>query len=153
YFEAIGMAVRYGRGFLESDQRSSPLVAIIDEALARRHWPMEAAVGQRIHFGRPGNDPNNPWMTIVGVVASVKDESLGEESAAHLYLPYTQADDKVMDLIVRTAMAPEVMTAAIQKQVWELDAQLPLFRIQTMERTVAESLSTRRWTNILLAAF
>src|SRR5262249_25377290 len=63
------------------------------------------------------------------------------------------ADDKVMDLIVRTAMAPEVMTAAIQKQVWELDAQLPLFRIQTMERTVAESLSTRRWTNILLAAF
>src|SRR5262245_22732924 len=154
YFEAMGMPVLQGRAILDSDHAAASLVAVIDEELARRHWPNETAVGKRIHLGGPGNNnPNNPWLTIVGVVATVKDESLGEEAAAHLYLPLAQVADKTLDLIVRTAGEPAALTSAVQKQVWELDAQLPVFRIQTMERTVAETLGTRRLTNMLLIAF
>jgi putative ABC transport system permease protein len=154
YFEAMGMPVLQGRAILDSDHAAAPLVAVIDEELARRHWPNEPAVGKRIHLGRPGNNnPNNPWLTIVGVVATVKDESLGEEAGAHLYLPLAQVADKTMDLIVWTAGDPAALTAAAQKQVWELDARLPVFRIQTMERTVAETLGTRRLTNLLFVAF
>jgi len=159
YFEAMGTPVLQGRAILDSDHATAPLVAVIDEELARRHWPNEPAVGKRIHLGRPGNNnpnnhwPNNPWLTIVGVVATVKDESLGEEAAAHLYLPLAQVADKTMDLIVRTAGDPAALAAAAQKQVWHLDARLPVFRIQTMERTVAEMLGTRRLTNLLFAAF
>ncbi len=154
YFEAMGTPVLQGRAILDGDHAAAPLVAVIDEELARRHWPNETAVGKRIHFGRPDNNNlNNPWLTIVGVVASVKDESLGEEAAAHLYLPLAQVADKTLDLIVRTAGDPAALSSAVQKQVWELDAQLPVFRIQTMERTVAETLGTRRMTNVLLVAF
>jgi predicted permease len=156
YFETMGTPVLQGRPFLDNDQRSSLLVAVVDDALQRRHWPNETAVGKRIHFGRPfgrPSDPANPWLTIVGVVASVKDESLGEDAAAHIYIPLAQMADKTMDLIVRTAREPAALTSAVQKQVWDLDAQLPVFRIQTMERRVAESLGTRRLTNNLLVAF
>jgi putative ABC transport system permease protein len=154
YFEALGTPVLQGRAILDSDHAAAPRVAVIDEELARRHWPNETAVGKRIHFGGPGNsNPNNPWLDIVGVVATVKDESLGEEAAAHIYLPLAQVADKSLDLIVRTAGDPAALAPAVQKQVWELDAQLPVFRIQTMERTVAETLGTRRLTNLLLGAF
>ena len=154
YFEAMGTPVLQGRAIIDSDQAAAPRVAVIDEELARRHWPNETAVGKRIHFGGPGNNnPNNPWLTIVGVVDSVKDESLGEEAAAHLYLPLAQVADKTLDLIVRTAGDPEALISAVQKQVWELDAQLPVFRIQTMERTVVETLGTQRLTNMVFVAF
>jgi putative ABC transport system permease protein len=154
YFEALGTPVLQGRAILDSDHAAALRVAVIDEELARRHWPNETAVGKRIHFGRPGNSsPNNPWLDIVGVVATVKDESLGEEAAAHIYLPLAQVADKSLDLIVRTAGDPAALAPAVQKQVWELDAQLPVFRIQTMERTVAEALGTRRLTTLLLGAF
>jgi len=83
----------------------------------------------------------------------VKDESLGEEAAAHIYLPLAQVGDKTLDLIVRTAGGPLALISAVQKQVWEMDAQLPVFRIQTMERAVAETLGTRRLTNMMLAVF
>jgi predicted permease len=154
YFEAMGTPVLQGRAILDSDNAAASLVAVIDEELARRHWPNQTAVGKRIHLGNPGNSTsNNPWLTIVGVVASVKDESLGEEAAAHLYLPLAQVADKTLDLIVRTAGDPAALTSAVQQQVWELDAQLPVFRIQTMGRTVADTLGTQRLMNILLVAF
>jgi predicted permease len=154
FFEAMGTPVLQGRAVLESDHAAAPLVAVIDEELARRHWPNETAVGKRIHFGPPGNNrPNNPWLTIVGVVATVKDESLDEEAAAHLYMPLAQVADKSLDLIVWTAGDPIAFTSAVQRQVRGLDSQLPIFRIQTMERAVAETLGTRRLTTLLLGAF
>src|SRR6185312_10331310 len=153
YFDAMGTHVLQGRAILDSDHAGASLVAVIDEELARRHWPNQTAVGKRIHFGNPGGTLDNPWLTIVGVEASVKDESLDEEAAAHLYLPLAQVADKTLDLIVRTTGDPAALTAAVQQQVWELDPQLPVFRIQTMRHTVAETLGTQRLTNILLVAF
>ena len=151
YLEAMGIAILAGRPFVHSDQQGTQLVAIVDQALARRHWPSETPIGKRLRFGRP--EQNQPWMTIVGLVDTVKHEGLDEDPRAHLYLPYAQYSGGSLGLAVRTSVEPTTMTGVIRKEVQKLDPELPIYDLRSMEAAVAESLSTRKLTNILLGAF
>jgi len=154
YFEAMGIPVLAGRPFDQSDQPTGLRVAIVDQALARRHWPDESPVGKRLRFGRP--EENRPWMTIVGLVETVKQDAPDDEPAAHLYYPYAQYGGPgglSRALAVRTSNEPVTIANALRNEVQKLDPQLPIHHLRTMEDAVAESLSTRKLTNALLGAF
>lgn len=151
YFEAMGIAVVAGRPFDQSDQRTGLPVAIVDQALARRHWPDESPIGKRLRFGR--SEADQPWMTIVGLVDTAKENGLDEEPTAHLYVPYAQYGGLSSALAVRTSNEPTAMVDTLRKEVQKLDPQLPIYHIRTMQDAVAESLSTRKLTNVLLGSF
>jgi predicted permease len=151
YFPTMRIPLLRGRGFLDSDREASPIVAIVDETLARRHWPDGDAVGKRIRF-----DWSNNWMTIVGVAGAVKDRSLAEPMSPHLYLAYAQRQwpfMRGMYLTVRTATEPTAVTATIRNQVSRIDPDLPVWSIRTMATVIDSTLSRQRLINLLLTVF
>jgi putative ABC transport system permease protein len=153
YFVAAGVPLLRGRDFSSTDRGETEPVAIVDETLARLYWPDGDALGKRIRLGWDTSE--RAWMTIVGVVGSVKHAGLEEPWYPHLYLPYRQGQDTVSDmhLTVRTVADPAAVTAAIRAQVRELDAGLPVFDVRTMRQVIAESLDSQRLTHLLLASF
>jgi putative ABC transport system permease protein len=151
YFEAMGIPILNGRSFKDSDTQTTPLVAIVDEKLARNFWPGEDPIGKRIRIGRASW--GNPLMTVVGVVTVVKHRNLDENSKYYIYMPASQEPQSTMYLVIRTANEPEAMVSAVRSQISALDPELPLFEIHTMEQAVDSSLAAKRWTNLLLAGF
>jgi putative ABC transport system permease protein len=151
YFDTMGIPILSGRRFLETDCETSPLVAIVDETLARRFWPGEDAIGKRIRLGRASWKTS--LMTVVGVVASVKHRSLDEESSDYVYWPASQHVRSSMYLVVRTDGKPDGITSGVVNRLNTLDPEFPLFEVLTMDRAVDYSLTARRLTNNLLAGF
>ncbi|HWP41819.1 MAG TPA: FtsX-like permease family protein, partial [Blastocatellia bacterium] len=154
YFETLGIPLLRGRDFTDSDRDNSPLVAIVDETLARRYWPEGDAIGKRIRF-----EWSDDWMTIVGVVGGVRDLSLAEAPAPHLYLSHVQWPVQsmnlpmAMNLAVRTSGDPASAISSVRGKVRELDAGLPVYGVQTMVEAMVETLNRERLTNMLLTAF
>src|SRR5262249_50089750 len=89
YFETLGMRIREGRSFTRQDRQGADPVAIVNEAMAKRYWPGESPIGRRIKRGTP-NAPF-PWMTVVGVVADIKQISLTAGANPTVFLPYLQS--------------------------------------------------------------
>ncbi|MBA2502807.1 MAG: ABC transporter permease [Pyrinomonadaceae bacterium] len=157
YLQAMGIRLIKGRFFNSQDTQGSPRVAVIDEAFARQQFPNEDPIGQRL----AGND-NNPSTEIVGVVAHVKHFGLDatERIQPQLYLPFNQAPDSVlpsmggrMNLIIRTAIDPLTLAAAVRREVQAVDRNQPVYNINTMEQTLAQSLATQRLSMTLLTFF
>ncbi|HYX43189.1 MAG TPA: FtsX-like permease family protein, partial [Pyrinomonadaceae bacterium] len=134
-----------------TDTENAPLVAIIDEKLARTYWPNEDPIGKRIRTS--GDLKRNPWLTIVGVVPGVKKERLDEDTRFYIYKPFAQSKRRSMYVVIRTADKPEALLAELRAQVAALDPELPLFDVHTMEQAINDSVSTKRLTNLLLAGF
>jgi putative ABC transport system permease protein len=151
YFTAMGIPILKGRPFQNSDTETSLRVAIVDEKIVRKYWPAEDPIGKRIRIGRASRD--NPWLTIVGVVPSVKNRSLEEDARFYLYQPFAQSFDRETSLVMRSANHPEELIAAVRREVAALDPELPLYEVTTVEQTVARSVSTKRLTNMLFAGF
>src|SRR5215510_10664861 len=147
YFTAMGMPIKTGRSFQSSDTDTSPPVAIVDEKLARMYWPQGDPTGKRIRIG--GGD----WMTIVGVVPSVKNRKLDEDTKPYVYFPASQWVSRNMSLVVRSQNDPGAMIPAIRQQLASLDPELPFFDVRTIDQSIASTLATKRLTNLLLAGF
>ena len=148
YFAAIGTPLRRGRFFEPADADKAPLVAVVDETLARRFWPDGDAVGQEVRLGDDG-----PWRRIVGVAASVKHGDLSERSDRYVYLPHAQVAYGQMDVVVRAHGDPAALTAAVRGAIQSIDGTLPFYQVHTLDEAVARSVATRRLTNHLLLAF
>ena len=148
YFAAIGTPQRRGRLLEEADTEKAPLVAVVDETLARRYWPDGNAIDKELRLGDEG-----PWRTIVGVVASVKHGDLSEDPDRYIYVPHAQIPATEMDIVVRTTAEPATSTGAIRREIQALDPALPFYEVHTLQSAVARSLTTRRLTNNLLLAF
>jgi putative ABC transport system permease protein len=147
YFAAMGMPIKTGRSFQSSDTGASPPVAIVDEKLARMYWPQGDPTGKRIRIGG-GN-----WMTIVGVVPSVKNRKLDEDTKPYVYLPASQWVSRNMSIVVRSQNDPGALIPAIRQQLASLDPELPFFDVRTIDQSIARTLTTKRVTNLLLAGF
>jgi putative ABC transport system permease protein len=147
YFAAMGMPVLKGRPFQPADTETSPPVAIVDEKLARTYWPGEDPIGKRIRIG------NGSWMTVVGVVPSVKNRSLNEDTNPYVYQPYAQWVRRETSLVIRTTNDPAALAPAVRQQIASLDPELPFFKVTTIEQAMARTLITRRLTNLLLSGF
>jgi len=151
YFRALRIPLVRGRYFLESDQKTTPLVAIVDEWTAKRHWPNEDVVGKRIKLGS-----KNPWLEIVGVVGSVKRPFLaflGGAEVGQVYLPLAQYPRPAMSLAVRTEGDPKALIPAIRNVVHDVDSDQPVYQIQTLEEAFATGMAPQRLAALLLGGF
>jgi len=155
YFKTLGIRLVEGRFFEPADQgENAQRVAVINQAMARRFWQGNP-IGQRVN-PQISRDPN--WFTIVGVVEDVKNIGVDKPAGTELYL----LDRQIFPLsrvifrhgyVVRTAGDPSLSAAAVRAAVRELDPALPVFGMQPMSDTVADSLARPRFLSILLGAF
>jgi putative ABC transport system permease protein len=157
YFRAMGVRLLQGRPFGPGDTRSAPGVAIVSVSLARRLWPGQDPLGRRVKIGIGGAPEREPWRTVVGVVADVRQTSLGDGPMPALYSPLAQAPLRFLvndvTLVVRTAGEPAALATAVTREIHALDPSLPVTRVQPLESLVADSLASPRFRMTLLGAF
>ncbi|HXC70680.1 MAG TPA: ABC transporter permease [Pyrinomonadaceae bacterium] len=150
YFRAIGIPLRQGRFFSDQDRDNSVPVVIISEAMARRFWPGENAVGKRL---TPSFHLEQGAREIVGVVGDVKSSGLDADASAMMYLPYKQAPLPFISFVVRTASNPESLIQPVSKAIYSIDKEQALTNVQTMDQVLSKSLSGRRFNMTLLLTF
>lgn len=134
FFETMGVRVMRGRGLYPSLDETPARVAVVNETMARTLWPKQDAVGRRFRFGRQGD-----WIEVVGIAADGKYLMLAEEPRAYFYVPMSQHYSSPMTLIVRSASDPAALAQPLQRLLREMDGDLPVFNIRTMEQHVRDS--------------
>jgi putative ABC transport system permease protein len=147
YFSTMSIPLQSGRMLTDADRQGSAPVLLINERMAKRYFP-QGALGQRIYIR---NDQNA--REIVGVVESVKHFALDQEPQPEMYVPYGQAPSRYMRMVVRTDVAPRTLVNAAQRQVWELDPELPVSEMNSMDDLVSKSVSQQWSTMVLLTMF
>jgi putative ABC transport system permease protein len=150
YFRVMGIPLRAGREFTDRDAAGAPQVMIINEFMARQHWPDEDPVGKRVTMLDWG-----PPLTgeIVGVVGDVKANALDVEARSMIYWPYPQFPQVFNNFVIRTGGDPSNIVGAVKSQIWSVDPELPIARIATMEQLIADSIAPRRFNMLLLGIF
>jgi putative ABC transport system permease protein len=152
YFRAMGMQLRAGRGFTEWDNENAPPVVVINETYARSQFPGEDPIGKRVTYGFDGH--RRIYGSIVGVVADVKRFGLEAHVPAQEYYSVLQkAAWGDLDLVVRASGDPLKLAPAVRQQVWEIDANMPVVNVMSMEQRLAESVAPRRFQMLLFGAF
>jgi len=151
YFETMQIPLLKGRFFSDQDTADKPRVLLVDEYMAQQLWPNEDPLGKRISFGDLAATPE--WATVIGVVGRVKQYALDADSRMALYISEDQYIARAMNIALRTNTDPASMASAVNHELHELDHDLPTYRVITMDQRIAESLSRRRFTTVLLALF
>ncbi len=146
YFEAMGIPLVRGRGFAESDDSASAGAAVVNEAFAERFWPGKEAVGQVLKQG-------SREFTVVGLVATGKYHSLGEQRLPFIYYPQAQLWTGAMIAHVRVNRDPTTLIPVLRSEVAALDADLPVSDVKTMENHLGLALLPSRLAGTVLAAF
>jgi predicted permease len=146
YFQALGIALKSGREFTETDRASSEPVAMVNETMARTLWPGQDAVGQIL--------TQDGGRRVVGVVADVHHGGPENLGGSEMYLPMRQTGDyPAMKLVVRTALPPDSLAAGIRTALRPLDPNLPVTEFETLQGLVDKVVSPRRFLVILLSGF
>ena len=164
YLAAMKIALLRGRVFTKADKDGAPLVVMINHKLAEHYWPGQNPIGKRLRLGTA--DMKSPWLTIVGEVADVKQDSPDVETREQYYEPVEQYETSLGQLggptdlnggsgyiAIRTTLPPEQMENALRSTVRSLDPQLALAQIQTMEHALSDSEAPRRFNTAVIAAF
>jgi len=152
YLQTMSIPLRQGRAFTEQDTEQTPMVALINETMARQLWPHESPLGKRIKF--PGSEKNpQPWRTVIGVMSNVKQSGLDKEAQMQIYLPEAQYPTSGMTLVVRASVDPNSLIAAVSHEIHAADRDLAIDSIATMEQLLASSISLRRFSMLLLVIF
>ncbi|HKY33326.1 MAG TPA: ABC transporter permease [Candidatus Polarisedimenticolia bacterium] len=129
YLETMGIPLRSGRGFDERDTEGSQPVVLVNETLARRHFPGEDPVGRRV---RPSRSASASWRVIAGVVADVKHRNLVDPPRPEVYWPQSQAGEAALHLVVRTQGKPLDLIDDVRAAVWSVDPELPVHAVTAM---------------------
>jgi putative ABC transport system permease protein len=155
YLQTMNVPLRQGRYFDEHDNEQSIPVAVINETMAKQYWPGENALGRRFKLGAPNDDV--PWISIVGIVADIRQMGLNEPVKAEMYMPYRQNTDQPWytprDLVIRTSGDPLNLVAAVRQAVRAVDPDQPISNVATMAEVLGEEAAQRRLGMILLSAF
>jgi putative ABC transport system permease protein len=154
YFQTMRVPLLEGRDFFWSDSPQTQPVVIINEAMAKQYWPGEDPLGKRFQQSGPGD--NFPWMTIIGVVADVREFSPTVEAEPTMYFPiaqFTYADGILRDWVVRTTGDPVRIASSVPAAVWSVDKNLPVTRMRTMEEVRSISLASQRMNLLLFGLF
>jgi putative ABC transport system permease protein len=164
YLQAMGVRLLSGRFFTPADNANAQLVGIINHMLAEHYWPGSDPIGKRLRLGTP--ETQTPWVTIVGEVADVKEDSPDTPDKEQYYQPAAQFENSLGSLAspadlfgnggyiaVRTAMPPEQMANVLRATVRSIDPQLPLDQVQSMEHAVSDTEAPRRFNTTLISAF
>jgi putative ABC transport system permease protein len=148
YFRTMGIPLKQGRDFGDSDRDGSPSVAIVNETFARRYFPNEMCLGRRVSSWVHKKD----WLTIVGIVGDTRHR-VEKEPDPQIYVPYLQDGQPYMTLLVRTAGNPRLWEGAVRRQVASVDKDQPPHDFATLEQLEAASHTSRRVNLLLLSAF
>jgi putative ABC transport system permease protein len=172
YFGAMQAAIRRGRAFSTTDSATQPLVAIVNESLARQHWPDEDPIGKRIVMAAPeplsshllplsDGSTSFPRLTVVGVVGDFRHDGLEQPAIPSVFVPLAQGTragggDQIMGfhyLVARAVGEPLALAAAVERAASELDANAAVADVRTMESRLSDSIARRRFATLLLGAF
>jgi putative ABC transport system permease protein len=172
YFRTMQATLRRGRAFTPEDRADQPLVAIVNETLARRVWPNEDPIGKRIYMAAP--DPLSkhllplrdgsttfPRLTVVGVVGDFRHKGLDQAANPSVFVPLAQGvraggGDQIQGfhyVVVRTVGDPLSVSAAVERAAGELDRNAAVSEVRTMESRLSDSIARRRFAMLLLGAF
>jgi predicted permease len=160
YFHTMNIPLLRGRDVTGSDDLNSPLVVVVNEALARQFWPGENPIGKR--FALAESLPTPQWLTVVGVTKNVKQKDWAALPDIEMYLPYLQNREysqgpephfTLLTLVVRTSGDPASLAPAIESEVWALDKHVTVSQVQTMEQVVTDATAEPRFYLLLLGAF
>jgi len=146
FFATMGVPLVRGRVFTDHDTAEGPLVAIIDESLARRYFANDDPVGKHLHFG-------DATAEIAGVVRGVHDLGLDQEPRPTIYLTYLQSPEQTMSLVVRSDAPGKTLVARVKNAIWSVDKDQPVYNIRTMDTIIAELTSAQRVAFVLLGIF
>ena len=163
YFTAFRIPLLRGRVFDRRDTGSSERVAIINQAMAKKYWPNEDPVGQRITIGKGlGPDFNEPPRQIVGIVGNARETGLNGSDQGVMYVPEAQVTDPITKLAnnviplswaIRAAADPGPLRTAIQHEFLAVDPQLPVAKIRSMDQVISESTARQNFNMLLLTIF
>jgi putative ABC transport system permease protein len=151
YFETMGIRVLRGRAFTDADRADQPPVAVVSQSVAKHFWPNDDAIGKRVGYAWA-----SPWITIVGIVADTKQDSLRDTSSMSMYVPWQQRSrmsGSELWLVARSSGAPASLAGALRRLVRDADRSVPISDVRTMETVVADSVQKARFTTLLVAAF
>ncbi|MGZ5553542.1 MAG: ABC transporter permease, partial [Chthoniobacterales bacterium] len=151
YFDAIGIRLIAGRNFTPDELAEKKPVIVINQGLAKRLWPNESPLGQHLRSVPPKANTPAVVYTVIGVVNDTHQVSL--EEAQRPEITKSMGDYTQLTLAVRTATEPDEMIAAIKRQIWSVDKNVPMFQVATMEQVLRESTSDRRFQSFLLTIF
>jgi predicted permease len=151
YFSAIGVPTLAGRGFTAADRDSLNPVGVINQSLARAEFSGSDPIGRRIKFGSQASEER--WITIVGVIPDFRHYRLPEPMRAAIYLPFYEAVGYTQTVAIRSEADPAVLLPAAAAVVRSLDADLPLFQVQTLDEVVSRSLWRQRLQGQVLGTF
>jgi putative ABC transport system permease protein len=149
YFQTVRIPIVAGRDFGLEDHATSEPVVIVDEVLARTHWPGESAVGKRLN----ANGPRDAMSRIVGVVGHVRRAGPREEGEPQIYLPALQSPQPPMYYTARTNGDASALVPAVREAVRQTDARLALAKLGPMPDLVARVMSRERFSTVLLTIF
>jgi putative ABC transport system permease protein len=150
YFDSMGVALRSGRVFTEQEMlKDAPPVVIVNETFARNAWGEADAVGKRIRY----NDSNAPWITVIGVARDIKHYGLEREVRPGVYLPFPVQPQDTMTLVLHTALDPLSLADAARGVLREMDPEISMYDIRTMEQRLGQSMWLRRAYSWLFGVF
>jgi putative ABC transport system permease protein len=154
YFRAMGISLMRGRFLNDEEAKLPPASVIVNQTLARKVWPGSDSIGKRIRLG-----PDYPWLSVVGVVADIKNHGSNAATKPEIYFLLTGqpfqiwVDLRSMALVVRTASEPEYLVSAIRGQLKQLDPELPIYKVSTLKELVSSSNSQTRFPALTLSLF
>jgi putative ABC transport system permease protein len=149
YFHLLGMTLLRGRLFTDQDVEDKPSIAVINDAAARIFWPNQEPLGKHLRLSRT----KPAWITIVGVIADARTESLAGGSIPQIYLSIYQHPAKDLAIFLRGQLDPSAISAQVREQVQSVDAELPVFHAETLDDVLSTSLSVRRFSMEMVAFF
>jgi len=163
YFQTLGIPLRRGRAFDERDSSAGPWTLIINEAMAKKYWPKEDPLGAVVTIGKGiGPDFEDRPREVVGVVADVRESGIDQDPSPVMYVPIGQEPNGMVALgnrvlpsswAVRSAGDPATQARAVQRELLQVDPDLPMARVMSMNRIIARSVARHDFNMILLSIF
>ena len=163
YFNVLKIPLLRGRFFTLQDSGKAPGVLIINEVMARKYWPKEDPVGQRVTIGKGlGPDFDDPTRQIVGVVGNVRENGLGSDPPEVMYVPFGQVPDGLTKLVnnvlptswlIRTTADPLTLVSAARHEFLNVDSELAVARVRTLEHVIGDAIARQNFQMILLVVF
>lgn len=152
YFSTLEIPVKQGRGLSAADTETSERVIVINNAMARRYWPNEDPVGQRLMIGESSKDTS--WRTIVGVVSDNRHASLSEAPVPTAFISYHQDFESWprMGFVIKAKGDAAGLAPVVRKELVSIDPAQPLYAVEPMDNLLQASVAQRRFIMLLLGS-
>lgn len=157
YFRTLGIPLKRGRFFTESDDENAPMVAVVSESLAARYFPNQDPIGKRLSFNRPirwQNSEEPVTAQVVGVVGNVKlDDSFSDQKPT-IYVPHPQNPwSRAVWFVARTQTDPAALSSALRTEFMALDKEQPIDQLETLEQRLQNQAAEPRFQTRLMSSF